>query len=377
MENNFTTGALLSPIDNRDYDIQKVLPSMGYYETPKEYRTFYNKVLNQGDIGSCVAHTGATIVSKFHHRQTNKWQHFSVGMIYGNRLDGQYQGEGMYPREAWENLRSFGTCYYEDFSINEVYPSARQKFMLNKEILLTKAYPNRISTYCQLKSVDDVKKVLLEGGEVAFTIVTYDVFDKIGRDGMIYPPDKNHKEKGWHEVTVVGWDDEINRYIILNSWGENWGQGGLGYLPYNYPIPEMWGMFDNIYPSKKEMETKLELQINSNIIKIDGIEKRMDTAPFTLNSRTYLPVRFISEALGCYVRFYPSEKKVMVRHHGIEITMFFDDDRIIKNGEIKSMGVNTIIKDGRIFIPVRFLVEALGYKVEWKEETQEVIITNF
>jgi hypothetical protein len=32
------------------------------------------------------------------------------------------------------------------------------------------------------------------------------------------------------------------------------------------------------------------------------------------------------------------------------------------------------IKDGRTFVPIRFIVEALGFEVEWKEDSKEVVV---
>ncbi len=36
-----------------------------------------------------------------------------------------------------------------------------------------------------------------------------------------------------HAVTIVGWDDYYQAWIIRNSWGTTWGYGGYGYVSYN------------------------------------------------------------------------------------------------------------------------------------------------
>jgi C1A family cysteine protease len=36
-----------------------------------------------------------------------------------------------------------------------------------------------------------------------------------------------------HAVTIVGWCDQYNAWIIKNSWGTNWGYSGYAYVDYN------------------------------------------------------------------------------------------------------------------------------------------------
>lgn len=37
---------------------------------------------------------------------------------------------------------------------------------------------------------------------------------------------------GGHAISIVGYDDEKQAYIIRNSWGESWGEKGFGYVAY-------------------------------------------------------------------------------------------------------------------------------------------------
>ena len=47
-----------------------------------------------------------------------------------------------------------------------------------------------------------------------------------------------------------------------------------------------------------------------------------------------------------------------------------------KGKEVRyTLNVPPKIKDSRTFIPVRFISEQLGYNVEWNGETQEITIT--
>ena len=36
----------------------------------------------------------------------------------------------------------------------------------------------------------------------------------------------SEKCMGGHAVAIVGYDDNVEHYIIRNSWGEGWGEGG-------------------------------------------------------------------------------------------------------------------------------------------------------
>jgi len=45
--------------------------------------------------------------------------------------------------------------------------------------------------------------------------------------------------RGGHEVLLVGYEDDVRekgggRFLVRNSWGEGWGDGGYGTVPYAY-----------------------------------------------------------------------------------------------------------------------------------------------
>ena len=69
-----------------------------------------------------------------------------------------------------------------------------------------------------------------------------------------------------------------------------------------------WGL-----PIMEEPKTIIKLTIGSSIVSVDGVQSTIDTAPIIdKNNRTLVPVRFISEALGCEVGWDDKTKTVTI-----------------------------------------------------------------
>lgn len=92
--------------------------------------------------------------------------------------------------------------------------------------------------------------------------------------------------------------------------------------------------------------------------------------PFSANSRTFVPLRFVSENLGFKVDWEQSTQTAIVHGRDGEIRVTIGKDTITTpNGEVK-MDVVAFIKDGRTYVPVRFVAETLGFKVDWIPATE-------
>jgi C1A family cysteine protease len=46
--------------------------------------------------------------------------------------------------------------------------------------------------------------------------------------------EKRNESEGRHAVVAVGYNDTTRRIKVLNSWGEDWGDGGYFYMPYEF-----------------------------------------------------------------------------------------------------------------------------------------------
>ncbi|MCX7343504.1 MAG: C1 family peptidase [Proteobacteria bacterium] len=109
---------------------------------------------------------------------------------------------------------------------------------------------NRISSVSQKLFV--MKTLLSRGSPFVGGIKIYESLESknVEKTGIVNLPKKNEKSKGSHAVVFAGYNDEINggSFLILNSWGPNWGTSfdgtnpidgsdpirGYFWLPYEY-----------------------------------------------------------------------------------------------------------------------------------------------
>lgn len=109
---------------------------------------------------------------------------------------------------------------------------------------------------------------------------------------------------------------------------------------------------------------------------VNNTKTEMDVAPIISNGRTFLPVRYVAESLGAEVKWNDQERKITVVLGDRTAEMLIDKDIGLVNGEMKPIDAPPFILDGRTLVPLRFLSEALGCKVEWDSDIRCVFIYN-
>ena len=117
------------------------------------------------------------------------------------------------------------------------------------------------------------------------------------------------------------------------------------------------------------------LQIGSTIISINGAESELDTAPIIQNGRTLLPLRAVVEGLGGSVAWEAETRTAVFAKVDRVIFMTIGSNTAFVNTTEYTMDTEPIIIDGRTMLPIRFVAENLGFKVEWDENTQTITIT--
>ncbi|WP_165847817.1 stalk domain-containing protein [Ammonifex thiophilus] len=105
----------------------------------------------------------------------------------------------------------------------------------------------------------------------------------------------------------------------------------------------------------------------------------MDVAPYIESDRTFVPVRYLANALGvdnANIHWCPKcGGKVTLAEPGFpRVEMKIGEKWVSSDGQVREIDVAPAIKDpGRTMLPARFVAEALGFEVEWLPEKQVVV----
>lgn len=120
-----------------------------------------------------------------------------------------------------------------------------------------------------------------------------------------------------------------------------------------------------------EMDTKTPIDVTVN-----GSYILMDARPFMVSGTTYVPVRFVSEAMGADVYWNAFDQTAEISYDGGEIRLPVGKNYAYVNGRYVEIKKGVKLHQDRTFVPIRFIAESMGAEVSWDGEFFTVCITN-
>ena len=219
-----------SPPDPRDWKVKNVLKSKVLGIFPRllpsaiDYRDYLKTVRDQGNQGSCAAMAASAMKEFQEVKDVDFKDYMSPQFIYNNR-EGYPNTEGMYTRDVLKILTNLGDCGESIFPYGSLGKPPQDAYDQARH------YP--IGGYAWCDTIDDLKLALYTNGPC---LIAFPVYNFTGRFWKKNPGDYL---LGYHMVLVCGYDNE--RFIIRNSWGEDWGDNGYTYFPY-----EDWGWQEEV-----------------------------------------------------------------------------------------------------------------------------------
>lgn len=109
-------------------------------------------------------------------------------------------------------------------------------------------------------------------------------------------------------------------------------------------------------------------------VTIDGKEQVFDVPPMGANGRVFVPFRAIFEALGAIVDWDSENQLVGGIREDALVILKLNCTTALVNGEEKELDAAPFVVNNRTMVPVRFIAESLGETVEWDQKTRTVII---
>lgn len=123
-----------------------------------------------------------------------------------------------------------------------------------------------------------------------------------------------------------------------------------------------------------DSKTKVEMFVGKTAATVNGKVITLDSAPIVLNGTTYVPVRFVSDAMGAKLLFNGNTGQVTVLRGNKLMEMTLGQKDLILNGVLQSSEVAPIIRNNRTLIPVRLFSEKLGLKVGYDSKVKKITI---
>lgn len=207
-----------------------------------DLRASWWKIADQGQTGSCVGQALSAVL-RYHFVQVTKLpttQTFSARFIWtaSREMDAirdlpttMIEGEGTTLTQALEIAKRHG-CVPE--TTLPFYGILGYSGTTDEFYSIAKSY--RISNYYELnhRNILQMKTWLATRGPIFCSLICNEEFMNC-RKSNPYLKDLNGSDLGGHAVVIVGYRDD-GTFILRNSWGTQWGDGGYAYLSEDYVI---------------------------------------------------------------------------------------------------------------------------------------------
>jgi C1A family cysteine protease len=226
------------------YDYHTALPGK------VDYRQYVPWINDQGDLGSCTANAGQSLMG------------FMERVAYGGAIPGSriflyavtryLMNRGIWTtgdtgadiRNTLGALVIYGLppesfCKYDPAKFDKTLDPAL--YGLADDYRALKYFRHDTQGKSNAQVLQSIKTQISGKIPTVFGFTCYSSIDSAS-DGKIPFPGSEESVEGGHAILAIGYDDNFKigqcagALLIQNSWGKNWGEGGFGWLPYDYVL---------------------------------------------------------------------------------------------------------------------------------------------
>jgi C1A family cysteine protease len=224
------------------------------FQARVDLRKDCSPIEDQLNLGSCTANAGVGLVEYFEKRAFNTYIDASRLFLYKvtRNLLGWTGDSGAFLRSTMASLVLFG------LPPEKYWPYIVANYDMEPTSFMYAFAENyKAISYYRLDPPDTqptnllarIKGYLASGLPSMFGFTVYSSYRQADNSGEIPFPMPGESSIGGHAVMAVGYDNdkEIKNtangavktkgaLLIRNSWGTDWGEGGYGWLPYEYVL---------------------------------------------------------------------------------------------------------------------------------------------
>jgi C1A family cysteine protease len=220
--------------DHRDFLYFKIRKAPPRLPLKVDLRPLCPPVADQGQLSSCSAHALAAALEFLELKDKLPLTYLSRLFIYYDErvIENSVNSDtGAMLRDGMKTLAKQGVCTERTWPYITSSWRAKPSAASYKEAL-----EHKITSYHRLLTIEELRACLAEGYPFVFGFTIYESFesDRIAKTGILSIPRRGEKRKCGHNALGVGYDDSKKRFIVMNSWGPDWGMKGYFTIPYEY-----------------------------------------------------------------------------------------------------------------------------------------------
>lgn len=221
--------------------------------TKVDLRPFMPPVYDQGELGSCTANAIAAAYQfdEIKEKEVSIFMPSRMFIYYGERTieDTINDDAGAIIADGMKVIHTVGVCPEQPVASMPVgcsWPYDPSKFdQRPPQACFDVAKNHKSITYRRvMQNTDQLRQALIAGFPVVFGFTVFASFesDAVAKTGNMPMPTPKEENMGGHAVLMCGFDDskvignQTGAFLVRNSWGPTWGEGGYFWMPYAYAV---------------------------------------------------------------------------------------------------------------------------------------------
>lgn|GEM_PF-2731774 len=129
-------------------------------------------------------------------------------------------------------------------------------------------------------------------------------------------------------------------------------------------------------PMESQPAMVVEMALGSELLTINGQPVTMDIVPVVHKGATYIPLRYLAEALGAEVGWDQEARVTTLQVGELEARFWANRTFMELDGIQRHFATPVLVRDGRTLVPVRFIAELFGWQVVFSESGGTITLTS-
>jgi hypothetical protein len=225
-----------------DFERRPFVARAGSLPSAIDLRPWMTRVEDQGALGSCTSNAIVGALEYLVRRETGHATDLSRLFVYYNQRlwdDCVRDDAGAAIAVGIRVLARLGV------PTETSWPYDRNLFAVQPpEAVYREASQFRVSDWWSVAlDAQSIRGCLAAGFPIVFGTRCTESFMHAPKSGVIPLPGASESANwrhGRHALLLVGYDDARQLFVIRNSWGEDWGDRGYGYMPYAWVLNREW-----------------------------------------------------------------------------------------------------------------------------------------